>query len=175
MLRSSSQCRVFPAAAEAPSPTIPRSHCPKLLLFVPQPQTIFRALPPSSPKIWSDLGFDYLLALVAPRIFAACFQGAAASNELLLTGARITVGAWPSHHRKSLAIPGNRPSNAIERELKGLILNLAHWVCTSKASSPRSNLHKYKSGRTPGDSYNEFKLEIQVKMVTARQELGGPS
>jgi hypothetical protein len=32
---------------------------------------------------------------------------------------------------------------SIERELKGLIFFLTHWVCTSKASSPRLDSHKY--------------------------------
>ncbi len=33
---------------------------------------------------------------------------------------------------------------SIEGELKGLALFLTHVVCTSKASSPRSNPHEYR-------------------------------
>src|SRR5450759_3077838 len=41
---------------------------------------------------------------------------------------------------------------SIEEELKGMVLFLTHWVCTSKASSPRPNPHKYRCQRTPEGS-----------------------
>jgi len=47
-----------------------------------------------------------------------------------------TVGS----HSRSLEID---LQGSIERELKGLVLFLTHWVCTSGAYSLRSNPHKH--------------------------------
>jgi hypothetical protein len=48
-----------------------------------------------------------------------------------------TIGS----HSRSLEID---LQGSIERKLKGLILFLTHGVCTSKASSPLLNPHRYR-------------------------------
>jgi len=48
-------------------------------------------------------------------------------------------------------------------ELKGLVLLLTHWVCTSRTSSPYSNptpMNTDEGARTPKGSLVGFKLEM---------------